>query len=988
MRSTVKSHYRAASVHGLVLLSVFIFVCSLRATGKFDESYVSTTPGEAKFTLAAAGRAAPLWISSQDYAGVLRSLKNLQSDIGAVTNVLPDLAIDSMPAGKEIVLVGTLGQCPLLAKLIKDKKLDVNGVAGKWESFLIQVVDKPLPGVDKALVIAGSDKRGTIYGLYDLSARIGVSPWYWWADVPIRSQTSLYILPGRYVSGEPAVKYRGIFINDEAPALSGWVSEKFGGFNSKFYEHVFELILRLKGNYLWPAMWGRAFYVDDPLNPKLADECGVVIGTSHHEPMMRAHAEWAQYGSGPWNYEKNEKVLQEFWREGIKRMGNNESIVTIGMRGDGDEPMSEEANISLLERIIKDQRQILGEVTGKDVTTIPQIWALYKEVQEYYDKGMRVPDDVTLLLCDDNWGNIRKLPLLSDKPRSGGYGIYYHFDYVGGPRNYKWLNTNQIARVWEQMHLAYAYGVRQIWIVNVGDIKPMEFPITFFLDYAWNPEQWPAERLPEYTRRWAEQQFGAKNADEIAEILTKYTRYNSRRKPELLSADTYSLVNYREAETVVHDYNELKEKAERIYGSLPSEYKDAFYQLVLHPVLACANLNDLYVTVGRNHLYATQGRAATNSLAQQARELFQRDSTITNYYNHVLANGKWNHMMDQTHIGYTYWQQPEKNSMPEVNEIKIPLPAQMGVAVEGSLNWWPMEKSEAVLPEFDPYSRQSYYIEIFNRGKTSFEYFVQTGQPWLQINPQQGKVEDEQRLWVTVDWPNAPPGRRRVPITVKGPNKSTITIYAPVRNPSDPQRDQENRFIESNGYVSMEAEHYSRAVNTNPITWQKIPDLGRTLSAMSPFPVTAPAQSPQGDSPRLEYRMYLFTSGEIKVKAYLSPTLNFHNDQGLRYGISFDNEPAQIINMHANKTSQDWETWVSDNINTEESKHSITEPGKHVLKFWAIDGGVVLQKLVVETGEVKPCYLGPPESFNGYFYEELKQDVKKIMKPGGSVRIN
>lgn len=452
-----------------------------------------------------------------------------------------------------------------------------------------------------------------------------------------------------------------------------------------------------------------------------------MIGTSHHEPMMRAHVEWQRYGSGPWNYEKNEAKLREFWTAGIKRMRNYESIVTLAKRGDGDEPMTEAANVALLQRIVKDQREILGEVTRKDVTSIPQVWALYKEVQEYYDKGLRVPDDVTLLLCDDNWGNIRKIPQLNEKPRSGGYGIYYHYDYVGGPRNYKWLNTNQISRVWEQMHLAYRYGANRIWIVNVGDIKPMEFPIEFFLDYAWNPEKWPAERLPEYTELWGERQFGPEHAKEIADILTQYTKHNSRRKPELLAPDTYSLVDYREAETIVNDYNNLTERANKIYDAIPAEYRDAFYQLVLHPVLACSNLNELYATVGKNRLYAQQGRAATNELAQKAKELFKRNAEITHYYNNVMADGKWKHMMDQTHIGYTYWQQPDSNSIPAVKTIAISAAAEMGVAIEGSVHWWPNERSDAVLPEFDPYHQQTYYIEIFNRGQTPFVFIADVG---------------------------------------------------------------------------------------------------------------------------------------------------------------------------------------------------------------------------------------------------------------------
>ncbi|MDZ7288780.1 MAG: glycosyl hydrolase 115 family protein [candidate division KSB1 bacterium] len=939
-----------------------------------DVSYISTKNGKGYFPLSVSSKSAPLYASSQDHPGVLRVLKHLQADIARVTNAPPEISTDKLPAAKEIVLIGTLGRNPVIDALVQDKKLDVNGIAGKWEAFLIQVIEKPLPNLDRALIIAGSDKRGTIFGMYDLAAQIGVSPWYWWADVPVKKKSKIYIRPGRHTLGEPAVKYRGIFINDENPALLGWVNKTFGGFNHHFYEKVFELILRLKGNFLWPAMWGKAFYDDDSLNAPLADEYGVVISTSHHEPMMRAHVEWQRYGSGPWNYEKNEAKLREFWTAGIKRMKNYESIVTLAMRGDGDEPMTEEANIALLQRIVKDQREILSEVTRKDVTSIPQVWALYKEVQEYYDKGMRVPDDVTLLLCDDNWGNIRKLPQRDEKPRAGGYGIYYHYDYVGGPRNYKWLNTNQISRVWEQMHLAYRYGATRIWIVNVGDIKPMEFPIEFFLDYAWNPEQWPAERLPEYTELWAKRQFGAKYAKDIADILTKYTKYNSRRKPELLAPDTYSLVNYREAETVVAEYNELAARAQRISDSLPAEYKDAFYQLVLHPVQACSNLNELYVTVGKNRLYAQQGRAATNALAEKARALFKKDAEITHYYNNVMAGGKWAHMMDQTHIGYTYWQQPDSNVMPEVKEIEIPVAAEMGVAIEGSTHWWPNEKSDAVLPEFDPYHQQTYYLEIFNRGQTPFEYSVQAGAPWVKIDKPIGRIETEERLWISVDWKNAPMGAHRVPITVAGPNDSRVVVQAMINNPSSPKRDELIGFVESNGYVSIEAEHFTRNVaqasppasadKMSALHWQRIPNLGRTLSAMTPFPVTAPPQTPEGNSPRLEYQIHFFSKGEVKVKAYLSPTLNFHNNQGLRYAISFDDELPQIINMHANKTFQDWEESVRNNVTVAVSKHVLNEPGKHVLKFWMVDPGVVLQKLVIETGKVKPSYLGPPESYH------------------------
>ncbi len=925
-----------------------------------SNSYIVFEKKQAAFTLAAEGACAPLYADSSDHSGVIRVLHHLAGDIERVAKIKPMLNLHGSPAGTQIILVGTLGKSALIGQLIEKKKLDVSDIAGKWETFLIQVVDKPFDHVQAALVIAGSDKRGTIFGMYDLAERIGVSPWYWWADVPAPHHSAIYVKSGRFASGEPAVKYRGIFINDEAPALSGWAFEKFGGFNSRFYDNVFELILRLKGNFLWPAMWGRMFYVEDSLNPKLADEYGVVISTSHHEPLMRAHAEWAKFGSGPWNYDKNKTTLQDFWRLGMQRMGDYESIVTIGMRGDGDEPMSEQANIALLESIVRDQRRIISETTGKPAEQTPQVWALYKEVQEYYDKGMRVPDDVTLLLCDDNWGNIRKLPRPGDKLRSGNYGIYYHFDYVGGPRNYKWLNTNQISRIWEQMHLAWEHGVNRIWVVNVGDIKPMEYPISFFLDYAWNPNDWPAQRLPAYGRQWAEQQFGEKYAAEIADILTTYTRYNSRRKPELLAPDTYSLIHYQEAESVVRDYKLLEKKAERIYQNIPSEYKDAYYQLVLHPVMACANLYKLYCTAARNRLHADQGRSSTNMLAAECKKLFARDAEITRAYHTQLARGKWNHMMDQTHIGYTYWQQPDSNSMPAVTEIPVPDNADMGIAVEGVAGWWPMQPGEAILPEFDA-NTKSRYIEIFNRGQQPFSFSAQPSQTWIVLTPIAGTVDSERRLSVTIDWQQAPRGKHQGIIRIIGNNKQ-VSVQVAVNNLIS--QSSKHCFFESNGYVAMEAAHYTKKVDAQNTTWQCIPDLGRTLSGMTLFPTTVQPVTPDKKTPHLQYAVHIEKPGPVQVQAFLSPTLNFYNTQGLRYAISFDDERPQIINMHAGQTLQDWERWVSDNINLCDSRHLLTKPGKHVLKFWLVDPGVVLQKLVVLTEKAKACYLGPPESFN------------------------
>jgi Glycosyl hydrolase family 115/Gylcosyl hydrolase family 115 C-terminal domain len=951
---------------GIVLL-VGSFWCVLvwaPATFALGQTrYVEFMASQGSIILASNGTAAPIVVDLQDYPGVLRAVRDLQMDVDRVTSVRPAIISERPAQAADLIIVGTLGKNRLIDELLRAGKLEAATIRGRWESFVIQVVPQPWPGVKRALVITGSDKRGTIYGLYDLSEQIGVSPWYWWADVPVTHRDQLFVRAGRYLQDEPAVKYRGIFLNDEAPALTGWVREKFGNYNHQFYEKVFELLLRLKANYLWPAMWNNAFNDDDPLNPKLADEYGIVMGTSHHEPMMRAQQEWKRYGKGEWDYAVNGDVLRAFWTEGVRRNRNYEQIITLAMRGDGDMPMSRESNVALLERIVADQRRILAENVNPNLSTVPQLWALYKEVQDYYEKGMRVPDDVTLLWCDDNWGNIRRLPTADERKRSGGAGVYYHFDYVGGPRSYKWVNTVPLTKIQEQMNLAYAYGANRIWIVNVGDLKPMEFPIEFFLNFAWNPERWPARRLNDYTHKWAEREFGPEHALAIAEIIAKYTKYNGRRKPELLEPNTYSLVNYQEAEMVLADYQRLTKQAEEIYRALPAEKKDAFFQLVLYPVKACAVLNELYITTGRNRLYAVQGRAATNDLAERARELFRADEQLARYYNETMSGGKWNHLMDQTHIGYTFWNQPVRNAMPAIQEIQIPASGEIGVSVEGSPASWPEGAGQPTLPPQNVYDRQPRYFEVFNRGQAPFTFTAEASAPWLRLSVTHGTVTREQRVWISVEWADVPPGAGSGSITVSGPVNRKIVLTVPIANPASPRPEELEGFVETDGWVSVEAEHFTRAIETKAVQWKKLPDFGRTLSAMTTFPTMSASQILSPEAARLEYRMYLFHDGPVSVDIYLAPTQKFQPGAGFRYGISFDDETPQLINVHADYSQTEWERSVKDSVRILTSKHLIGQTGYHVLKLWAIDPGLVIEKLVVNTGGVRPSYLGPPESF-------------------------
>lgn len=646
---------------------------------------VCPSASDGSFTLIAEGRPATVVVEAASDSAVRIAAEGFAKDLERVSGTAPRRASEPAQAKGDVVIVGVLGQSRAIDALVRSGKLSAGDLDGKWEAYRQVVVDRPWPGVRRALVVIGADRRGAAFGLYDLSEKIGVSPLCWWADVPVSRRTDLFVTAGTRID-QPRVRYRGFFINDEDPGFKTWTQRRFGGQNSKAYAHVFELLLRMKGNYLWPAMWApKAFNDDDPQNKILADATGVVMGTSHHEPMTRAQDEWHRdtgkgITGGAWDYATNATNLRLFWRGGIERMMSKgdgkgyESLVTVGMRGDGDEAMAEGTATQLLETIVSDQRGIIADVTGKPADRTPQVWALYKEVQDYYDQGMRVPDDVTLLFADDNWGQIRRLPA-SNTPRKGGYGVYYHFDYVGGPRNYKWLNTVQIEKTWQQMDLAYAKGARDIWIVNVGDIKPVEYPLQFFMKQAWNPEAMTAEALAAYPAQWATATFGPEQAGAIAALVTRTSQLAARRKPELIDPGSFALggvtadtLDGGEFGAMVAEWDALEADMLRAKAALPAAQRDAFFQLVEHPVLALGNLYRLYYAVAWNRKLAAAGDPRANAFADRAEAAYRRDQEITDAY-HALSGGKWDGMMLQTHIGYTGWQQPEAQIMPAVSRV-------------------------------------------------------------------------------------------------------------------------------------------------------------------------------------------------------------------------------------------------------------------------------------------------------------------------------
>ena len=610
------------------------------------------------FCIAKDGKAATIVVDEQDWKGVVRAANDLGDDVRKVTGVASIVKIEELKNGKiedgvGSIVVGTIGKSRLIDRLIKQKKLDVKKIKGHWEGYVIDVVDGNL-------VIAGNDKRGTIYGIYEISRRIGVSPWYWMADAPVVHQNELYYDDG-YTYDWPAVKYRGIFINDEWPSFGTWCQKHFGGVNSKAYEKIFELLLRLKANYFWPAMWATNFNEDDPESPRLADEMGIIMGTSHHEPMMRSHREYLKRKEeiGPWDYATNSARVRGFFREGMERNKAYDNLVTIGMRGDGDEAMGkgdDQENMKTLKKVIDDQRKIIKDLYGR-ADAVPQLWAIFTEVQRYYDAGFTVPDDVTLLFCDNNWGYIRRKGTEAERKRKGGLGLYYHIDMNGGPWNDRWINTTTVPKLREQLNQAYQSGIDRIWIINVGDLKPKEMPISFIMDYAWAPKTAPGQEK-NWLGTWTQSVLGdvsKEDANECADIIARYSKYNLWRKPEV---QVPGLFNSAEMLHLNNLWQSLVLRCEALKERIPAASQDAFFQLVYYPAVASAGVAMIY-------------NAATMGDSLTVCDLMAKDQRLTDYYNKQLAGGKWDGMMLDNHIGYTQWSIPDKNRHPMTLGYKV-----------------------------------------------------------------------------------------------------------------------------------------------------------------------------------------------------------------------------------------------------------------------------------------------------------------------------
>ncbi len=971
-------------------LALIVVLGCRPVTAALQSSWVTSDYRNGDFKLVSGGRAADILVSPNDFKVVHIAAENLALDVERVTGQKPSLKADGTNLSAQVVLVGTLGSSAVIDRLVQNGKLDVGRLRGQWESFLIATVPNPLPHVSLGLVIVGSDRRGTAYGVFELSQAIGVSPWYWWADVTPVHSDSLFVRRGIRRQGPPSVQYRGIFLNDEDWGLQPWAAKTFepelGDIGPRTYARIFELLLRLKANTVWPAMHEctRAFNLY-PMNKIVADDYAIVMGSSHAEPMLRNNVtEWTAKPED-YDYTKNPVGVRRYWEERVAENGRFENIYTLGMRGIHDSamqgPKTSAERIKVLEQIFADQRTILAQHANSDLTKVPQIFCPYKEVLADYRNGLQVPDDVTIVWPDDNFGYLRYLPTPDEQKRSGGFGVYYHISYLGRPLSYLWLEITPPSLIWEEMSKAYDHNVRKFWMLNVGDLKPGEIGTEFFMQMAWDIKRWRRDNPKGFLVHWAEREFGATHAPEIAAVMEQHYRLAFARKPEHLQwylpgekprASELTAINYGdEIQQRLDDYEQLMTRIDRLYAAMPAQLKDAFYELVDYPVRGAALANERFFRMEKSSLYLTQGRASAGLwafLGQQSGNYMVRE---TAYYNTGLAGGKWRHMMS---LGPNKGQWPSmRTSDPTppagLAEMKPAGEAKLGVAIEGRSEPLGEDEKDATLPTLNRCNRDTEFVDVFNAGGTQSppNWIARTSAPWIKLSHVTGNLREDSRLMVSIDWAHAPRGAS-VPgmIEIRGAQSHRF-VNLIVFNPARTGRELLTGFVESNGVVSIEAEHFTSKIDRSGLSWQVIPGLGRSGDSVAVFPPAGAILDPSyvaSLAPALEYKFNLFTQGTAKMTYYLVPTHPLEADRGLRFAVAFDDHPPEVVTVGAGLevSSPAWSQNVLNGTITGASTYQFTRIGSHVMKIYMIDPRVVLDKIVIDAGGVRPSYLGPPET--------------------------
>lgn len=922
--------------------------------------------------------------------GLTRIASSVAADFRKITGARP---CDIRVAGTEdpengacanadtIIVAGVLGSGGYVDRAAAERRIEVSGIIGKRECYRMSTV--AIPGKE-ILVIAGSDLLGAEYGLLKLSELCGVSPWHYWADVTPIPRESVEIDRSllNVNSDEPEIRLRGFFMNDEWPSLGNWVHSTFGGFNELFYERVFDLLLRLRGNFLWPAMWTGVFSEDGRAFPtasaQMASELGITMGTSHHEPLFRAGEEFSHlmtesndkgYGKD-WSYYRNPRGISEFWTDGVRRNRDFRSLVTIGMRGERDSKiLGEDAtladNIELLKKTIADQKKILSD---NGIPDAPKVLALYKEVEDYYygdetTEGLdRWPEleDTMLLLSDDNYGNLRTVPSPEKRDRKAGWGIYYHFDYHGGPISYEWINSTPVTKAWEQLTAAHTYGIRDLWVANVGDLRPCELPLSYFMSLAFDFSYWKeANRTAEFLDKWVEEQFGEsvepKRRDAIAKILNEYTRMNGDRRPEAIHKDTFCFSGNNEARSELERADQLIAAVKRVAPAIPPERKDAFYGLVEFPALASANLRKMMIYTGMHERFYRMKAAYANVLREKILVCIDEDRELIRRYNEEMAGGKWRHMMSSKHVSFRNWND-EGSEYPSPESLELPPKAQPIICLFENNSY--ISEGRLSLAAISSIENQKRRILLLSADSKPVCARIRASEDWIVLSerktdPLLTEIE------VGVLW-RAIAGRQSGMVTIDfGDGIAEVSVTAETFDISDVAS---GAFPETTGVVSMPSDAYARKSEPEGAEWVRINDYGKSGVAMKVLPGDVRFPSAPG-APFLEYDVHITHPGHYTVSAYIAPTNNPVKGKGLCFAVSVDGKEPVLVDTlpkgfaAGDPGDPDWCRYVLDNGRRCPAEFDL-DCGPHTIRWIHLDPGVVLQKLEIAQK--------PSESFYGY----------------------
>ncbi|ASB49767.1 glycosyl hydrolase 115 family protein [Alkalitalea saponilacus] len=906
----------------------------------------------------------------------------LADDLELLTGIRPLIKTSVEEVSGEAIIIGSLAKGRYIQQLIDLNKITAENVMDLWEVYSIQSIVNPLDQIEKALVIFGSDKRGTAYGVFELSERIGVSPWHWWADVIPEKRKAVEIDQMNFVSKSPSVKYRGIFLNDECWGLNPWATNTWepeeGNIGPRTYAAIFELLLRLRGNFIWPAMHPctNAFY-KNPENPKTADAYGIVVGSSHAEPMLRNNVdEWDHEKYGQYNFFTNRETVLNYWEERVKESSGFESIYTLGMRGIHDSGMvgaeTMQERVDALHDIISQQRELLSKHVNTDPAKVPQAFTTYKEVLDIYDAGMELPEDITLVWPDDNYGYMHRYSDAEQEKRIGGSGVYYHISYWGRPHDYLWISSTHPALIWEEMIKASYFNSNEIWVVNVGDIKPLEYNTSLFLDMAWDTSCFPdGASVRKHFDRWHKNIFGDEAGQKIADVKWNYYDLNFQRRPEFMGwsqteptrkvhpTEFNHFQAGDEAQKRIDAFNSLTQKSAEITEMIPERLMDAYYQLVEYPLLGAAYINKKFLYMEKAYYYAAQNRIVANDYALKSKAVYDSIQFLTDYYNNEMAGGKWKNMMYMSPRSLPVF------DMPAIPQWTFVTDSHWGIATEGAKDVRRVNeiKGPLYLPSFNNLLHQEFFIDVFLKEDKLLEWKAEVSNDWIVLSHSSGvltgeKESRQQRIWVSVDWDRVPTDvRANGYIRFSGAERNyTIQIYTNRHNPSIPDK---HIFVEANGYISIHAENFNRKHATESFEWGIIDGLSYTGQSVwvNPLLIKEKQFDPELNNPSvLEYDIYTTRGREVEVTIYAIPIHPINQNYGARLGVAINDEVPQIVDHQTYGRSEEWKINVLRNSAVVKTRHEISSAGHHTLKIFALDPGVIIDRITIDCGGLISTY--------------------------------